>query len=144
MAKIEFPGIGEYQKLLASLGASAEGVCKYAIYDAAGVVIDEIKARTPVDEESKSGSGDLRDSWCLTHMQNNEGFVYTKVDCPGYDRKGVPNRIKARVLTSGRSDQSGRKKNPFVRQAVNAVKSKAISLIEFNLDKKINEIMNNK
>lgn len=135
MAKIEFPGIGEYQKLLASLGASAEGVCKYAVYDAAGVVIDAIKARTPVD------SGDLRDSTVLTRFENKDGFIYTKVDWPGYDHKNTPNRIKARVLESG---SSTRQKHPFIRQAVNAVKSKALSLIEFNLDKKINEIMNNK
>lgn len=135
MAKIEFPGIGEYQKLLAGLGASAEGVCKYAVYDAAGVVIDEIKARTPVD------SGDLRDSTALTRFENKDGFIYTKIDWPGYDSKGTPNRIKARVLESG---SSTRQKHPFIRRAVNAVRTRALSLIEFNLDKKINEIMNNK
>lgn len=135
MAKIEFPGIGEYQKLLASLGASAEGVCKYAVYDAAGVVIDAIKARTPVD------SGDLRDSTSLTQFENKDGFIYTKVDWPGYDHKHTANRIKARVLESG---SSTRQKHPFIRQAVNAVKARAISLIEFNLDKKINELMNSK
>lgn len=135
MAKIDFPDIGKYEKLLASLGASTEGVCKYAVYDAAGVVIDAIKARTPAD------SGDLRDSTALVPFENKDGFIYTKVDWPGYDYKHTPNRIKARVLESG---SSTRQKHPFIRQAVNAVKERAIALIEFNLDKKINEIMNNK
>lgn len=135
MAKIEFPGIGEYQKLLASLGASAEGVCKYAIYDAAGLVVDSIKSNTP------ERTGDLKNSTSLIDFQNKDGFIYTKVDWPGYDRKGVPNRIKARVLESGSSKQQ---KRPFIRPAVNAVKSKAIALIQFNLDRKINELMNSK
>lgn len=135
MAKIEFPGIDEYAKLLAELGTKAEGVCKYAIYDAAGLVVDSIKSNTP------ERTGDLKNSTSLIDFQNKDGFIYTKVDWPGYDRKGVANRIKARVLESG---SSTRQKHPFIRQAVNAVKTRALSLIEFNLDKKINELMNNK
>lgn len=135
MATIVFPGFDKYEKMLAGLGPAAEGIIKYAVYDAAGVVIDEVKAQTPVD------SGDLRDATSLTSFENKDGFVYTKIDWPGYDSKGTPNRIKARVLESG---SSTRQKHPFIRRAVNAVRTRALSLIEFNLDKKINEIMNNK
>lgn len=135
MAKIEFGGIEEYEKKLAALGAAAEGVCKYAVYDAAGMVVEAIKDNTPVD------TGDLRDSAALTHFANDNGFVYTKVVFDGYDSKGVPNQIKARVLESG---SSTRTKRPFIRPAINRVKRAAELSIETALNKKIDEIMNQK
>ena len=133
MATIEFKGIDAYMKLLASLGPAAEGICKYAIYDAAGVVVEAIKQNTPVD------TGDLKKSVGLANMQNKDGFIYTKVVFDGYDQKGTPNSIKARVLESG---SSTRQKKPFIRPAVNRVKKQAEQLIETNLDIKLNEIMN--
>lgn len=132
MAKIEFDGIEEYAKQLQALGANIEGAIKYAVYDAAGLVIDAIKANTPVD------SGDLRESASLTAFENEDGFVYTKVTFPGYDERGMPNPVKARVLESG---SSTRKKRPFIRPAVNKTKAAAERIIEQNLDKKIKEIM---
>lgn len=135
MAKIEFQGIDEYAAKLSRLGQASEGICKFAVYDAAGIVCDAIKANAPVN------SGDLRDSISLSKFKDDDGFVYTEVVFPGYDSKGTPNLIKARVLESG---SSTRQKHPFIRPAVNRVKSAAEASIERNLDKKINEIMNQK
>lgn len=135
MAKIEFAGIEEYAKKLAALGQDAEGVCKYAIYDAAGIVADAVKENIPVE------TGDLRNSMVLRPMQNQDGFIFTKIAFDGYDRKGVPNAVKANVLEHGSSRQP---KHPFIRQAVNRVKSAAQFSIEKALDEKINEIMNEK
>ena len=132
MAKIEFQGIEEYAKKLAELGERAEGICKYAIYDAAGMVIDAIKAGTPVD------TGDLRDSVKLSHMVNQSGFINTKIVFDGYDRDGRPNALKARVIERGNSHQRAR---PFVRPAVNRVKASAEGAIAAALDQKITEIM---
>lgn len=135
MAKIEFSGIDEYIKKLEALGANVEGICKYAVYDAAGMVVEAIKDNTPTD------TGDLKRSAVLKPFQNKDGFIYTKVAFDGYDSKGTPNAIKARVLESG---SSTRKKHPFIRPAVNRVKAAAELSIETALNKKINEIMNEK
>ena len=135
MAKIEFKGIDKYAKQLEELGARAEGICKYAIYDAAGLVIDEIKRSAPVD------TGDMRDSIKLTHMQNSTGFVHTKIVFEGYDSKGAPNALKARAIEKGRSNMPAK---PFVRPAVNRVRRKAEASIAFALDEKIYSIMNEK
>ena len=132
MAKIEFKGIQEYADKLAKLGASAEGLCKYAVYDAAGMVADAIKENTP------SKTGDLKDSIALTHFRNDGGFIYTKVVFDGYDRKGVPNALKANVIESGSSTHP---KKPFIRPAVNRVKKAAEFSIETALNRKLEELM---
>jgi len=55
----------------------------------------------------------------------------TKIGFDGYDRKGVPNALKARAMESGTSTQP---KRPFVRPAVNRVKKKAIEEMGKTLD----------
>lgn len=132
MAKIEFDGFEEYRKQLLKLGTSIEGVIKYAVYDAAGMVADAIKANTPVE------SGALQNSIGLTGFRNEDGYIYTKVVFDGYDGRGVPNALKARVLESG---SSKRKKHPFIRPALNRVKSAAEYSIEMKLDEKMKELM---
>lgn len=126
MATIEFKGIIEYQKKLEALGKkNADKAIRYAIYPAAGMVRDEIYNATPVD------TGDLEDSVTLTKMTEENGFIYTKVVFAGYDSKGVPNVVKARVAESGRSSENGKVgKHPFVRRAVNRVRPKAIALMQ--------------
>ena len=134
MAKIDFSGIDEYSKQIAKLGSASEGVCKYAIYDAAGMVLEAIKQNTP---ESEDG-GDLRNSISLAPMRNDNGYVNTKIEWAGYDRNGTPNALKAAVLESGRSNRS---KVPFIRPAVNSVKKSAEFAIDKALNEKINHIM---
>lgn len=133
MARITFTGIDKYADKLAELGARAEGCCKYALYEGAAIVADTVKARVP------ENTGDLRDSMALTEMRNDAGFIYTKIVFDGYDRKGVPNSIKARVLERGNSHVSAR---PFVRPAVNSVRKAAVAAMGKALDEKINQIMN--
>ena len=127
MAKIEMTGLDEYIKKLSGLGVNIEGVCKRAVYPAAGMVIEEIKRSVPVD------TGGLRDSMILTPYVNEDGYVYTKVEFVGYDERGHPNPVKARVLESG---SSTRKKHPFIRPAVNRVKG----AVETEIEKNFNEI----
>lgn len=132
MAKIEFKGIDDYSKQLAQLGANAEGVCKYAVYEAAGIVADAIKENTPED------TGNLKNSIALTHFRNENGFIYTKVIFDGYDRKGTPNALKANAIESGTSRLP---KKPFIRPAVNRVKKAAEFSIETALNRKLEEYM---
>ena len=130
MATIEFKGLEAYQKQIAALGnqKTVESMFKYSIYDAAGMVAGEIKKATPED------TGDLRNSVALESMTTREGFTYTKIDFAGYDRKGVPNMLKARAIESGTSHIQ---KKPFVRPTVRRVSKMA----EFMMDKAVNEYL---
>lgn len=135
MAKITMSGLDEYAKKIAQLGVRAEGVIKYAVYPGAAIVIEAIKANTPV---SYPDGGDLKNSTYLKTFVNKNGFIYTQVGWDGYDRKGVPNALKANALESGTSKMP---KRLFVRPAVNKVKRAAEFAIEQALNQKINEIM---
>ena len=73
----------------------------------------------------------------LATMRNDHGYVNTKITFPGYDRKGVPNQVKANVLESGTSKKKG---THFLSKTVNRVKEQAISAMSEALDKKIKEL----
>lgn len=131
-------GLEDYIVKLRNLGVHAEGVCKAAVYPAAAIVIEAIKQNTP------EGTGDLRESTILTPFEDESGYIHTKVKWVGYDRKGVPNAIKARVLESGRSTPSGgiTGKHPFIRRTINKIRGAAETQIEIEFNRIINEIMN--
>ena len=133
MATFKAEGLDEYIKKLRDLGANIEGTCKRAVYPAAGMVIEAIKANTPVD------TGGLRDSMALKTFVNENGYVYTQIAFDGYDERGHPNPVKARVLESG---SSTRKKQPFIRPALNQVKKQAEAMIASEFEKIVEEKMN--
>ena len=133
MATIEFQGLDDYIKKLNAVGANVEGICKQAVYPAAGMVIEEIKRNTPVN------TGGLRDSAALEKFDNDNGYVYTQVTFNGYDENGHPNPVKARVLESG---SSTRRKQPFIRPALDRVKSAAEEEIERNFNDIIDKMVN--
>lgn len=135
MAKISFDGLYQYEKLLAELGQDVEKMAKFAIYPAAGMVLDELKAATPRD------TGDLANSEKLTRFQTNEGAVYTAVVFDGYDRNGTPNSLKARAIESGTSRM---KKRPFIRPTVNRIKQRVIDTIAQGTDEYISKVMEGK
>mgnify|MGYP002515408738 FL=1 len=126
MAKITYPGLDQYQTMLADMSKDLNKMCHYAIYPAAGLVLDTLKANTPVD------SGDLRDSEILTKFVDDTDETYTTIVFDGYDSKGVPNSLKARTLESGRSNKN---KHPFIRPTLRQVNQQVISMI----DQKIQE-----
>lgn len=131
MARISFPGIAAYQKQLEELGKrDADKMIRYAIYPAAEIVADEVKSSIPVD------TGDLRDSMILTPMEDADGFISTEVRFVGYDRKGVPNQLKARALERGTSRVRARR---FIKKAVAATKKRAEGLMQTYIDKYLYE-----
>lgn len=141
MAKFTInPNMEQYEKRLAKCGAAILGICKFASYDAANMVISEIKRNCPVGTDKRNGTH-LRDSFILSKYKNVNGFVRTKVVCEGYDEKGVPQALKARALESGASGRLD-SKYAFIRKSVEAVQSRAIDSMEKNLNKKIDEIVN--
>ena len=128
-------GLYQYEKLLAELGADTVKMAKYAIYPAAGEVLDALKAATPRD------TGDLRDSEILTRFVTDEGQVYTAVVFDGYDRNGTPNSLKARAIESGTSRM---KKRPFIRPTVNRIRQRVIDTIAQGTDEYISKVMEGK
>lgn len=132
MARIEWKGLEAYQDKLHELTIGTAKLCKAAVYEGAAVVVEAVKAKCPTD------SGDLRDSVGLSEMRNDNGFINTKLGFDGYDSKGVPNVVKARVIESGASNH---KKNPFVRLAVNGCKEQAKAAMAKKFDDAVNEIM---
>ena len=135
MAKISYDGLYQYEKLLGELGQDVEKMAKYAIYPAAGLVLEELKAATPRD------TGDLANSEILTKFRTEEGQVYTAIVFDGYDRDGTPNSLKARAIESGTSRM---KKRPFIRPTVNRIKQRVIDTIAHGTDEYIQNIMGGK
>ena len=135
MAKFVADGLYQYEKLLAELGQDVEKMAKFAIYPAAGDVLEELKAATPRD------TGDLRNSEVLTKFVTEGGQVYTAVVFDGYDRNGVPNSLKARAIESGTSRM---KKQPFIRPTVNRIRERVIEKINDGIDEYIEKLMGGK
>ena len=135
MAKIEFDW-GGYQDKLVDLETSIDGLIKRSVYPAAGMLIEAIKQNTPVAHPEDGNN--LRNSMALKKFQKDDGYVYTAVVFEGYDERGVPNVLKARVLESG---SSKRPKHPFVRPTVNRIKKQLMAMIEANLEQAIDDKM---
>jgi HK97 gp10 family phage protein len=141
MATISFKAGDEYALKLSRLAAGSDDVAKKAIYEGAKVVADKIKSNLE-SKVSADATGDLIASFGITPIaRDKDGNWNTKIGFDGYDRKGVPNQLKARVLESGSSRQQ---KKPFVRPAVNATKKKAIDVMKKVIDEETERLMGGK
>ena len=108
---------------------------KRIVYEGAGVVADAVKAATPED------TSDLKESLGITQIKVFSDVTETDVGFHDYDRKGVPNLLKARAIETGTSD--GRiKRRPFFRPTVKAAKAKAIHAMAAEADACIEKITN--
>ena len=137
MATIKFEGFDEYRKLIADLDQRTNSIIKPAVYDGAAVVVEEVKKNLR-REVGPDSTGDLEKSIGLSKMEDDRGFIHTKLGFDGYDRRGNPNVVKARALESGTSKQQ---KKPFIRPAVNVVKDRAVAVMSETVDKQIKKIM---
>lgn len=136
MAKFKFTGIEAYTESLEKIGGkNARSILKYAVYPGAGIVADAIRASANAHKDT----GDLVNSLALSTMRDDDGYVNTKIEFAGYDRKGVPNAIKAAALESGTS--RGQKGTHFISQAVKSAQNKAVEAMSKALDEKIGQIM---
>lgn len=125
-------GIDDVIKRLENLEENVIPVFKEAVFDGAGVVANEVKARLEhnlndprsvslqgngIDTKTTRPTGDLLESFGIAPIKRDEnGSVNTKVGFHGYDRKHVANQLKARAMESGTSTL---RKRPFVRPALN-------------------------
>lgn len=139
MAKFVAKAAEEYAIKLSQLAAADQReIAGRAIHDGADIVADEVRARLSGVIKGPS-SGDLVASLGIARMQETLDGYNVKIGFDGYDSKGVPNQLKARVLESGKSGQD---KRPFMRPAVNATKGAAIEKMGEIIDEEIARIFN--
>lgn len=161
MAKMTIRGMDELELKLSQLGKMSTDIAKDVVMAGAQPVADEIRRglnSLPVDELKQLKDGekfnvspqgelkDLSDSLGIAPPDiDNSGNVNTKIGFDGYGSypskkypKGLPNPLLARAIESG---SSVRQKKPFIRQAVNRSKKRAIEEMSKKFDEEIKLIM---
>lgn len=113
-----------------------EQIGKEVVWAGAQPVANQIRENLKGNlTNSKTSDGALLDSLGIAPpLLNDKGIYNTKIGFKGYDKKGVANALKARVMESGSSYV---KKRPFIRTAVR--KTEAIALLE--MQRKYNELI---
>lgn len=139
MAKIRFAGLEEYERQLSQLQTGSREIAGKAIYAGAEIVADTI--RTNIQSlPSKTGTTKqgLLEGFGIAPLQDDSGYLNVKTGFNGYNAKGIPNALMARVFESGTSKVP---KHPFVRPAVNASRKQAEAKMAEVLDQEIKKIM---
>lgn len=159
MAKITVKGYDEYALRMDRLQNVTKDIGKAVTYAGGKVVADAIKkelkalpiddrqgtSQTPLNGITGRQKSDLINGFGLAPIENKSGYIQTKAGFAGYGStptksypKGVPNQMLARSINSG---TSFRKKNPFVRRAVNQAKQPAIKAMGKEIDDQCEKIM---
>lgn len=148
MARMRINAGEEYALKLENFGRDAPEIAKKVVYAGANPVADAIREnliknlKDPSYAGTGTGStklnkytGDLLDSFGVTPAsEDSKGNTNVKIGFAGYDRKGVPNALKARAMESGTSRL---KKRPFVRPAVNKTRKIAVEEMGKKLDEQM-------
>lgn len=140
MARIAFKAGEEFALKLSRLEAGSDEIAKRAVYAGAGIVADKIRENLSVNlSGSQQSSGALEASLGITPVTTDrDGWINAKIGFDGYDERGVPNQLKARVMESGSSRV---KKRPFVRPAVTATKKAAVEAMQRVVNEETEKIM---
>lgn len=161
MAKMTIKGTDELELKLSKLQNKSAEIAKKVVLAGAQPVADEIRKgleSLPVDGLKRLKEGekfnvspvgeikDLLDSLGIAPVEvDKDGVTNTKVGFDGYGSypskkypKGLPNKLVARSIESG---SSVRQKRPFVRQAVNRSKKKALEEMNKECDEEIKDII---
>lgn len=137
MARIAFKPGDDYALKLSKLATNSEEIAKKAIFEGAKIVADQIRDNLE-GVLSPEATGDLIASFGVTPIEKDkDGNWNAKIGFDGYDRDGVPNQLKARVLESGSSKQ---KKRPYIRPAVTKTRKKVLKKMEEVIDKEIKKL----
>ena len=132
--KVSVKGMDKLEKAFENGVKGVTGCMKRSVYSGADVIADSVRAnlagalkRAEVKgyQIILTSHGDLEKSLTISRIVTIGGTVQTKVGFGGYDRKGVPNTLKAGVLESGRSKQDGRTKTHFFSNAVKSSRKPA-------------------
>ncbi len=141
----------EFIKKISQLGAHSEAIGKKVVAAGASPIADEIRKNLEANLadpsyagvgnkgsfafRKKESSGDLLNSFGISPaLMDDNGKINSKIGFAGYDRKGVPNALKARAMESGTSNL---RKRPFVRPAVNSKRKKARQAMEAEFDRQV-------
>lgn len=125
MAKIEFDYMEDLISEFEELNSETPKIMKEMVEAGGKAALNAVKLNTPVR------NGDLRRSVHTTGGHNDKyGNWYDNVhfgskDFEGYDRKGVPNDLKANVLDVGRDDYVKIKATHFLSKAMKNSKDAA-------------------
>lgn len=156
MGTFKVKGLAELEHKLGALSAASRDlVIGPALYDGVEIVADAVREnlsrnledqtyagrREGVLKKSKysHSTGDLLKSLGVTPMQTDKrGVTNRKIGFDGYDRKGVPNQLKARVMESGTSRLRPR---PFMKPAVEKTRKAAQRAMVRRADEEIEKIM---
>lgn len=140
MARITFKSGDEYALRLMKTANRSEDLMKRAIYAGAKVVADRVRANLEANlSGSETSTGALAASLGITPItEDRNGFWNAKIGFDGYDERGVPNQLKARVLESGSSRV---KKRPFVAPALRASRKTALEAMGKVIDDEIKKDM---
>lgn len=161
VATIQFKKGDEYLAKIARLEAELKDkVLGEAIYGAAGIVADEIRAsleQVPTDEGYGTRENPTRGPTAyqvnglelglgIASLQaDGTGYLNVKIGFDGYNGistkrwpNGQPNQMVARSVESG---TTWMKKNPFVRKAVAATRKRAVEYMKNSVDRSIEGIM---
>lgn len=157
VAKITFTGLNEYMERLQKLGINAEKIAGKAIYEASGILADEVRSgieqldvgnatenETERREKQKDG---LKEGFGIAEIRNDNGFINVLVGFGGYNgiktpkfKNGQPNQMVARIFNSGTSHN---RKQPFfdsaVRDTRNMAKAKLKEVFENEIEKTMKE-----
>lgn len=161
MATFKPKGLDEYIEELEKLTGEADAMIRASVYEGAKVIADEIKAALygiPVHPDKEYGapgnpiSGltavekeDVIDSFGLSPMRDENGFINVKTGFDGYSRhktrkypNGIPIPLLMRMVESGSTFQ---RKTPVVRQAVNRARKAALDAMQKAFDESTESIM---
>lgn len=142
MPKMEMDGLEEFGFAMNEILAKSEFILKRSVYDGAHVVFEEVKHKVqmlPVNDQNSSHrditsaqKAGLISGLYGSRLQS-EGGVYVYIGFTGYNDvktkkhpKGQPNILVARSIESGGSHMN---KHPFMKQAANTAKPRAVEAV---------------
>ena len=150
MARMAVKTGTEFSRKLEQFGRDAPKVAERVVMAGAGPVADEIrkglvenlkdpsyvgKLNGQFSSKKNVPTGDLLESFGVAPPGHDKrGNTNTKIGFEGYDRKGVPNAMKARAMESGTSTL---RKRPFVSPAVKRMRTRAIAAMEQKLEEEM-------
>ena len=139
MARLRFRGLAEYERQLSQLQRGTDEIAGKAIYAGAETVADAIKQNIRgLPSKTATTRQGLLEGFGIAPLQDDSGYLNVKIGFDGYNAKGVPNALMARVFESGTSKVP---KHPFVRPAINSSRKQAEAKMAEVLDAEINKIM---
>ena len=139
MAKISFPGLAEYERMLSSLEKGTTEIAGKAVYAGADIVADGIKQNIKgLPQKTGVTKRGLERGFGIAPLRVDDGFINVKLGFDGYNENGVPNVLMARVFESGTIKVP---KRPFVRSAINATRNQAEAKMAEVIDEEIQKLM---